>query len=51
MQFLALLEKVIADVTPSNIQLYINLLDGILETAEKIEQAQNQTPPQNGSAS
>lgn len=48
MHFLALLEKIVADVTPANIQLYIALLDNILEAAEKISESQN--PEQNGSA-
>lgn len=48
MHFLALLEKVMVEVTPSNIQLYITLLDNILEAAERISESQN--PEQNGSA-
>jgi len=51
MQLLSLVEKIIAEVTPQNIQLYINLIEGIIAAAEKIENAQNQNPPQNGSAS
>jgi hypothetical protein len=53
MTFISLVEKIVAEVTPQNIQLYINLLESVIAAAEKIEDAQNstQTPPQNGSAS
>jgi len=57
MSIISLIESIAADLNATNVQSYINLLQEIVNVAEKIEAAlpipssANQTPPQNGSAS
>lgn len=51
MQFLALVEAIAANLTPANIEQYIDLVEKLIAVAQSIEASakQSQTPAQSSS--